>query len=154
MRHKFPKPNARRQDARARSKLLEALTADFAEQLQREFAHEITSDPKAFKTYLIRLLRRTLPPKRGRPNDPRIDAAMQMIEQGRTIKDVLRSQITHFEKLDAYGRYLAEKGLRGAIARRRRRSTARNPLSSAVPEQDNWPKFHSATSVGLTRTFR
>ncbi len=48
---------------------------------------------------------------------------MEMIEQGRTIKEVLRSQITHFEKLDAYGRYLAEKGLRGAIARRRKRST-------------------------------
>ena len=124
MRRAFSKTTAiRRQDVLARSKLLESLTADFAEQLRGEFAQEIARDPKAFKTYLIRLLRRTLPPRRGRPNDPRIDAAMEMIEQGRTIKEVLRSQITHFEKLDAYGRYLAEKGLRGAIARRRKRST-------------------------------
>ena len=110
-----------RQDARPRFKHLEALTRDFTEQLRREFAQEITSDPKAFKTYLIRLVRRTLPPGRGRPNDPRIDTAMQMIEQGRTIKEVLRSQIRDFEKLDTYGRYLAEKGLRAAIARRRKR---------------------------------
>ena len=101
-----------RQGALLRFKRLETLTRDFTEQVQREFAQEITSDPKAFKTYLIRLVRRTLPPKRGRPNDPRIDAAMHMIKQGRTIKEVLRSQIVDFENSDTYGRYLAEKGLR------------------------------------------
>jgi len=111
-----------RQDAQPRFKYLEALTRDFTEQLQREFAQEITSDPKAFKTYLIRLVRRTLPPRRGRPNDPRIDSAMQMIEEGKTVKEVLRSQVPGFDKLDIYGRYLADKGLRAAIARRRKRT--------------------------------
>ena len=118
-------------DARPRFERLEALTRDFSTQLRREFAQEITSDPKAFKTCLIRLVRRTLPPRRGRPNDPRIDTAMQMIEQGRTIKEVLRSQIKDFEKLDTYGRYLAEKGLRAAIGRRRkRRKSARDAANN------------------------
>ncbi len=101
---------------------LEVLAREFTEQLRREFAQEITRDPKAFKTYLIRLFRQTLPPRPGRPNDPRLDAAMRMIEQGKTVKEILRLQTRGFDKLDAYGRYLAEKGLRMAIARRRRRA--------------------------------
>ena len=47
---------------------------------------------------------------------------MRMIEQGKTVKEILRLQTRGFDKLDAYGRYLAEKGLRMAIARRRRRA--------------------------------
>ena len=88
-------------DALPRFKLLEAMTRDFTDRLRREFAQEVTSNPKPFKTYLLRLVRRALPPRRGRPNDPRIDAAMRMIEQRRTINDVLRAQISDFEKLDS-----------------------------------------------------
>jgi hypothetical protein len=46
-----------------------------------------------------------------------------MVEQGKTVKDVLRLQIPDFDKLDTYGCYLAEKGLRAAIARRRKQAT-------------------------------
>ncbi len=50
-----------------------------------------------------------------------------MVEQeGKTVKDVLRLQIHDFDKMDTYGCYLAEKGLRAAIARRRKRLTAGN----------------------------
>lgn len=104
---------------------LEAATRDFTARLKRDFAKEIASNPRDFKDQVLRLVRRTLPPKRGRPNDPRIDTAMRMIEQGNTVNKVLRSQITDFEKLDIYGRYLAEKGLRSAIARRRIRNAPR-----------------------------
>jgi predicted oxidoreductase len=37
------------------------------------------------------------------------------------VKEILRLQTRGFDKLDTYGRYLAEKGLRTAIARRRKK---------------------------------
>ena len=102
---------------------LEDAARDFSDRLKRDFSQEIARNPRDFKKQVLRLVRRTLPPRRGRPNNPHIDTAMRMIEQGKTTKEILRSQITDFEKLDTYGRYLAEKGLRSAIARRRRRNT-------------------------------
>jgi hypothetical protein len=100
---------------------LEADTRVFTARITREYASEIAGDPKAFKQTVLRFVRRQLPPRRGRPNDPRIDAALRMIEQGKAVKQVLRAQIPAFDKLDTYGRYLAEKGLRMSIARRRKR---------------------------------
>jgi hypothetical protein len=53
----------------------------------------------------------------------------------------LGSHIADFEKLDAFGRYLAEKGLRAAMARRRtRKSKAMGSAQfelKAIPKQ--WP---------------
>jgi hypothetical protein len=43
-----------------------------------------------------------------------------MFEHGKAIKEVLRMQVPGFDKLDTYWRYLAEKSLRTAIARRRK----------------------------------
>jgi hypothetical protein len=102
---------------------LEAAALDFTARLKRDFLQDIACNPRDFKNQVLRLVRRTLPPRRGRPNDPCIDAALRMVERGNSVKEVLRSQIADFEKLDAYGRYLAEKGLRAAIARRRGRDT-------------------------------
>jgi hypothetical protein len=62
---------------------LEAVTSNFTEQISREFAPEISRDPKTFKKSILGLVRRHLPPRRGRPNDPRIDAAVRMFEQGK-----------------------------------------------------------------------
>ena len=101
---------------------LEALSGQFAEQIKRQFAEELARDPKAIKTSVLRLLRRALPLRRGRPNDPRIDAAVQMLEQGKSIKEILLLQTRNFERVDTYGRYLAEKGLRTAVTRRRKRT--------------------------------
>jgi len=102
------------------SKKLEAETRRFAERLRRNFAREIERNAHDFKKAVLRLIRRELPPKRGRPNDPRIDAAVRMAEQGKSIKEILRSQIPDLDNMDTYGRYLAEKGLRAAIDRRLR----------------------------------
>ena len=98
---------------------LDATVRAFALRLKHDFAPEITRDPRAFKKSVIRLVRRELPPKRGRPNDPRLDAAARMVQEGKLVKDVLRLQIPGLDKMDAYGRYLAEKGLRAALARRK-----------------------------------
>src|SRR5438034_9741259 len=103
---------------------LELTLRKFAARLRSDFADDIAHDPAGFKKQVIRLVRHELPPRPGRPNDPRIDAALAMVRQGKSIKQVLRRQIPGFDKMDAYGRYLAEKGLRAAIARRRnQRST-------------------------------
>jgi len=101
---------------------LEAFTAQFAEQIKREFADELARDPKAVKTAVLRLLRQALPLRRGRPNDPRIDAAVRMREQGKSIREILELQTRNLGKVDTYGRYLAEKGLRTAVTRRRKRT--------------------------------
>ena len=103
----------------------EAAVCDFASLLKFHYADNIAADPRAFKKIVLRLVRRELPPRRGRPNDPQIDSAVQLVQQGKTVKQVLPLQIPGFDKLDTYGRYLAEKGLRAAITRRGKRTAAR-----------------------------
>ena len=90
----------------------------FAGRLQCDFAQEIANDPRELKKQILRLVRRELPPKRGRPANPQIEAAIVLLQQGKSVRDVLRCQIPNFDQLDAYGRYLAEKGLRQGLARR------------------------------------
>jgi hypothetical protein len=99
---------------------LAALTREFVARLRQDCAEELARNPKALRAAVLRLVRVELPLRRGRPNDPRIDAAIRMLEQGKTVKEVLRFQTRGFERLDTYGRYLAEKGLRAAIARRKK----------------------------------
>jgi len=106
---------------------LKKMLHEFALQLKSHFSEAITRDPSGFKKQVVRLIRRELPPRRGRPNDPRIDAAFFSIHHGKSVRDVLRSQIAGFDTIDAYSRYLAEKSLRAALARRREAS----PNSSA-----------------------
>ena len=99
---------------------LEQVISQFAARLTENFADQISPDPSAFKKRVLRLMRRALPPRPGRPNDPRLDAACRMIQQGNTVKQVLQVQVPDFDRLDTYGSYLAEKGLRAALARRLR----------------------------------
>ncbi|MGC2210383.1 MAG: hypothetical protein WA532_09765 [Candidatus Korobacteraceae bacterium] len=104
------------------SKRLETLVRDFVALVRRECGEELERDPKAFRAAALRLVRRELPLRRGRPNDPRIDAAVRMLEQGKSVREILKFQARGFDKLDTYGRYLAEKGLRTAVTRRRKRT--------------------------------
>ena len=115
---------------------LESAIQNFADRLRRDFAPEITHDPRDFKKRVLRLIRCQLPPRRGRPASPQIEVALSMLRQGKSVRDALRSQISGFDQLDTYGRYLAEKGLRQALARRGWRvgrikpSTTTKPISS------------------------
>jgi len=97
---------------------LEDAIRQIGDRLKRDFAEEMAGDPTTFKKRVVSLIRRGLPPRRGRPNDPRFDVAILMIKQGKSVKDVLRTQIPNFDQMDTYGRYLAEKGLRFALVRR------------------------------------
>ena len=104
------------------AKRLHVLVRDFVALVRRDCGEELERDPKALRAAVLRLVRRALPLRRGRPNDPRIDAAVRMLEQGKSIKEILRLQTRNFDKVDTYGRYLAEKGLRTAVTRRRKRT--------------------------------
>jgi hypothetical protein len=78
--------------------------------------------------------------QRGRPTDPRIDAACKMVSEGRSIGDVLREQVKDWDHQDSYARYLASKGLRQAVNRRRRehRSKPRKSVDkSALKKRRN-----------------
>jgi len=99
---------------------IETLSRDFTTRLKRVCARDLEADPTGFRDRLMRLIRRELPSKRGRPTNPRLDEAARMIEQGIPTRDVLRWLVPNIDRLDEYGRYLAAKGLRTALARRRR----------------------------------
>ena len=126
---------------------VEAAVHDFASFLKIHFSNNLTADPRAFKKIVLRLVRRELPPKRGRPNDPQIDAAFRLVQQGRTVKEVLRLQIPRFDRLDTYGRYLAEKGIRAAIARRRAHSKQR-PVRGEQADQGSGSMSKMRTGEG------
>ena len=99
---------------------------DFAQQLCQKFPQEISRNPRDFKKQVLRAIRRELPPGRGRPASPRIEAAIEMLQQGKTVREVLQKQVEGFAQVDAYGRYLMEKALRQAMARRRQRRPQQN----------------------------
>jgi hypothetical protein len=96
------------------------LTAAFTESLRREpeFAEAIRADLRRFRGDLLRAVRAQLRLRRGRPTDPLLDSACALLKQGKAVAEVLRSQIPGFATLDPYTKYLAEKGLRQAAARR------------------------------------
>ena len=84
--------------------------------LRTEFPQDIARNLRDFKKQVIRRIRRELPPRRGRPASPQIEAALAMVRQGKSVPEVLRAQVSDFEKLDAYGRYLVEKALRQGLS--------------------------------------
>ena len=53
---------------------LEAATREFCGRLKRDFESEVTRWPRDFKAAVVRLIRRYLPPRRGRPRDPRAES--------------------------------------------------------------------------------
>lgn len=112
---------------------LEHATQAFAQALRSDFAEEATRDPSAFKQRVVQLIRRSLPPRRGRPVHPKTEAAFALRQQGKTVRQILRLQIQNFDQLDTWGRMLAEKGLRQKLTRRERQ---RPGISEAmVPEE-------------------
>jgi len=98
--------------------------ANFMASLRREsvFSRAMDADLRAFRGDLLRAFRAQLQLRRGRRPDPLLDAACDLVKQGKSIPDVLRAQIPTWPTLDPYTRYLAAKGLRQAAARREKRS--------------------------------
>ena len=101
---------------------LEHVTLAFARRLRRDFAQDISRDSRGFKKQVLRLIRRLLPPRRGRPINPKTEAALALWHQGKTVREILRLQIRDFDRLDTWGRMLAEKALRQALVRQRKRN--------------------------------
>ena len=100
-------------------KLLHCAAA-FADSLRREpeFAEALNLDLRRFRADVQRAIRAQFPLRRGRPTDPLLDRACGLLRQGKSVPEVLRSQIVGFETADPYSRYLMEKGLRQAARRR------------------------------------
>lgn len=94
---------------------------DPAAKLKRDFPEELTADARGFKKRAVRVLRRELPPGRGRPTDPQLDAAARMVDERKPIRDVVRWFFPDYDRMDTVGRYLTAKGLRAALARRTKR---------------------------------
>ena len=98
----------------ASAQTLEQTVRRFRLEIRNRFRDQIARDAQRFKKLIIHLVRWQLPPQPGRPPDPQIDAAVRLVQQGRTVKAVLRLQIPDFDRLDTFGRYLTEKALRAA----------------------------------------
>ncbi len=99
------------------------LAANFTASLRREpeFSRAMSADLRGFRGDLLRAIRAQLQLRRGRRRDPLLDEACDLVKHGKSIPDVLRSQIPRWSTLDPYTRYLAAKGLRQAAARREKR---------------------------------
>ena len=119
------------------TKQLAEIVRNFVSALRQDFSREINRDARDFKKQVLRLVRLGLPPRRGRPCDPRVDAALAMVKRRNSIKEVLRRQIPNFDHLDTYTRYLAEKGLRQALARRRWLSRHQKSKAKMPHENDS-----------------
>lgn len=134
------------QDAQT-SHLHQVLTIEtrrFAGRLKKLFSVEIAENAVSFKKLVVGLLRRALPPRPGRRNDPRIDAAIQLLKEGKTVREVLRVQIAGFENMDSYARVLADRGLRKSLAARGIRFRERSTPPTKIQ------KNRSAKSVALS----
>lgn len=102
---------------------LEKGAAELAKRLSGDtvVAPYIASDRRVFREDLLFAVKRQFPLKSGRPGDPRLDKAYELVRQGRSVTGVLRKQIKNWEQLDPYTRYLVAKGLRQAVRRREKR---------------------------------
>jgi hypothetical protein len=121
----FPSAPSRRPTrlpARLYKKLVRRVSA-FADSLRNDLAFSIviSASLRGFRADLLRATKGQFPLRRGRPTDPLIDAACDRVREGNSVPEVLRSQIPNWRKLDPYTRYLAAKGLRQAVARRKKR---------------------------------
>jgi hypothetical protein len=100
----------------------------FADQLNRDglLSPLIRADLRAFREDLLFAVKRQFKLKAGRPSDPLIDTACELVREGKSVPRVLREQIKNWDTLDAYTRYLASKGLRQAVARREKQHKGRS----------------------------
>ncbi len=109
-------------------KKLARLCGRFVTRLRRdrELAEAARGDPATFRAALVKVVRSLFP--------------VQLVSEGRSIGDVLREQVKDWDRQDSYARYLASKGLRQAVKRRRRehRSTpGKSADKSAVQKGNN-----------------
>lgn len=114
------------------------LTSGFAAGLKTdpELAPALKTNPKGFRSDVEHLIRAEFRLKRGPHTDPLIDEACRLVqEEGKSVPQVLRSQIRNWGQLPTYTRLLASKGLHQALDRRgvprtRPRKTGRSTRKS------------------------
>ena len=70
--------------ARETTESVDETFQDFAANLKHTFPQKIARYARDFKKHMLGSIRRELPPRRGRPHNPRYDQAAQMAQQGKT----------------------------------------------------------------------
>ena len=125
--------------SRKAGRKLARMAGAFANSLRHEpeFACAIAADPARFREELLRVIRAQFRLRRGRPTDPLLDRACELVKRKKSFPEVLRLQIPDFDSLDPYTRYLAAKGLRQAVARRERRSKRARIVQPKCPADRN-----------------
>jgi hypothetical protein len=113
----------------------------FAGRLKKLFSAEIAKNDVRFKKLVVKLLRKALPPRPGRRNDPRINFAIHLLQQGKTLREVLQIQIPDFESMDSYARILADRGLRKSLAARGFRFRKKTGAPSRASRKGLSPQF-------------
>jgi hypothetical protein len=114
----------RKKDARWK-KTFDRAVQDFAAHLKRMFGAQMGDDKRAreFKKYVVRALRRNLPPGPGRPPDAAVSLALELRQRGLPWDAVCEQCIPNFRGLSRGQRQLAKSMLRSKC--RSRRNTAR-----------------------------
>ena len=75
-------------------------TCRFAARLKRDYAADIARDARGFKERVVRLLRRELPPKPGRPFDETVTRATEMRAKGQSWSTIYCQCIPGYGGLD------------------------------------------------------
>lgn len=91
----------------------------FASLLKIHFANLISEDPTEFKKVVLHLVRRELPPGRGRPCDDAVTRASDLLATGKPWQKIYPSCIPDFKYLDPASRQVAQSRLRCAVRSRR-----------------------------------
>ena len=90
----------------------------FTQQLRRDYTKEISSDSRAFKKYVIRLLKINLPPFPGRPPEQAISLAIELRRLGQTWKEIYPKVIANHAGVEPNRRQHEEINLRAAVRSR------------------------------------
>ena len=104
-----------------RAKSLDTFAHNFARRLRQEFPEAIANSPRDFKKQVIRLIRRELPPRPGRPLDEAVTRATEMRAKGQPWSTIYCQCIPGYDSLDPGDRQLTASRLRTAMRTRRYR---------------------------------
>lgn len=102
-------------------KTVEQEIRHFGNRLKRDFAQEMAPDPATFKKQVVRLIRRELRLRPGRPPSESVTRALKLRAVETPWLQVYRACISDFDTLGDGLRQLAMSRLRSAVRARRNR---------------------------------
>jgi hypothetical protein len=113
----------------------------FGARLRRDFAPQVSEDPRKFKKRAVHYLRRCLPPFPGRPPEASLTRAIELYKAGVEWKEIYPQCIPDHSQMPPAVRRQAESNLRAACrsrrnaAKRRIRQQAESSQSAETPQR-------------------